>query len=65
MSKIKSCSEGKVGDKLMFDKSGYSPTITRVEKQPMGGVMYHLEDGGSISTNEGCWKYFTIIEKEK
>jgi hypothetical protein len=30
-----------------------------------GGVMYHLEDGGSISTLEGGWKYFTIIEKEK
>ena len=64
MSKIKSCFDGQVGDKLMFDKSGYSSTITRVEKQPMGGVMYHLEDGGRISTNEGGWKCFTIIEME-
>lgn len=64
MSKIKSCSEGKVGDKLMFDKSRYTTTITKVEKQPMG-VMYYLEDGGSISTNEGGWKYFTIIERGK
>ena len=61
MSKIKSCFDGQVGDKLMFDKSGYASTIIRVEKQPMGrGVMYHLEDGGSISTNKGGWKYFTI-----
>lgn len=65
MSKLKSCFEGKVGDTLMFDKSGYSSTITKVEKQPVGGVIYHLEDGGSISTLEGGWKYFTIIEKEK
>lgn len=37
MSEIKSCSDGKVGDTLMFDKNGYSSTITKVEKQPMGG----------------------------
>ena len=64
MSKIKSCYEGKVGDTLMFDKSGYSSIITKVEKQPMG-VMYHLEDGSSISTLQGGWKFFTIIEKKK
>lgn len=64
MSKIKSCFEGKVGDKLMYN-SGYTTTITKVEKQPMGGVLYHLEDGGSISTLEGGWRYFSIFEKEK
>lgn len=64
MSKTKSCFDGQVGDKLMFDKSGYTSTITKVEKQPMGGVMYHLENGGSISTLEGGWNYFTIIEME-
>lgn len=63
MSKIKSCFDGQVGDKLMFDKSGYSSTIIRVEKQPMGGIMYHLEDGSSISTLQGGWKYFTIYEQ--
>ena len=61
MSKIKSCLDGQVGDTIMFDNSGYSSTITRVERQ-VGGVMYHLQDGGSISTLEGGWKYFTIIE---
>lgn len=65
MSKIKSCLEGEVGDKLMYN-SGYTTTITKVEKQSMGGgVLYHLADGGSISTLKGVWRYFSILEKEE
>ena len=65
MSKVKPWSEGEVGDKLVFDNSGYSSIITKVEKTRWGGTVYHLEDGSSTSPDGGGWKYFTIFEKEE
>lgn len=49
---------GEVGDTLVYYGSKIGTTITKVEHQSDGNIMYHLSDGGSTSTNRNGGMFY-------